>query len=166
MLWEVPLVFICENNGFAISVPTSKSQATPDIADRARGFGMPASIVDGTTRSPCAAVLACVERAREGDGPSFLECKTVRWERHSALSAGADQEAGREAWQRVDPIPRFRNALLAWGVASEDALDAIDHEAIDEAARARARRSGAVPGAGVGPRGQSSRRPADAVAPR
>jgi TPP-dependent pyruvate/acetoin dehydrogenase alpha subunit len=137
-IWEVPLVFICENNGWAISVPTSKSQATPDIADRARGFGIPASIVDGN--DPLAvrsSVLACVERAREGEGPSFLECKTVRWERHSALSAGADQEAGREAWQRVDPIPRFRNALLAWGVASEDALDAIDHEAIDEAARAR-----------------------------
>ena len=47
MLWKVPLVFICENNGIAISVPTSKSQATPDIADRARGFGMPATIVDG-----------------------------------------------------------------------------------------------------------------------
>jgi acetoin:2,6-dichlorophenolindophenol oxidoreductase subunit alpha len=137
-IWEVPLVFICENNGWAISVPTSKSQATPDIADRARGFGIPASVVDGN--DPLAvrsSVLSCVERAREGEGPSFVECKTVRWERHSALSAGADQAAGREAWQRVDPIPRFRNALLAWGVAPEDALDAIDQEAIDEAARAR-----------------------------
>jgi pyruvate dehydrogenase E1 component alpha subunit len=137
-IWDVPLVLICENNGWAISVPTSKSQATPDIADRARGFGIPASIVDGN--DPLAvrsSVLSCVERARGGGGPSFLECKTVRWERHSALSAGADQAAGREAWQRVDPIPRFRNALLAWGVASEDALDAIDQEAIDEAARAR-----------------------------
>jgi acetoin:2,6-dichlorophenolindophenol oxidoreductase subunit alpha len=137
-IWDVPLVFICENNGWAISVPTSKSQATPDIADRARGFGIPASVVDGN--DPLAvrsSVLSCVERAREGEGPSFLECKTVRWERHSALSAGADQAAGREAWQRVDPIPRFRNALLAWGVASEDALDAIDQEGIDEAARAR-----------------------------
>ena len=46
-LWQLPLVFICENNGVAISVPTSKSQATPDIADRACGFGMPAEIVDG-----------------------------------------------------------------------------------------------------------------------
>jgi TPP-dependent pyruvate/acetoin dehydrogenase alpha subunit len=137
-IWDVPLVFICENNGWAISVPTSKSQATPDIADRARGFGIPASIVDGNdplvVRS---AVLECVERARGGGGPSFVECKTVRWERHSALSAGADPAAGREAWQRVDPIPRFRNALLAWEAATEEALDAIDEEAIAEAERAR-----------------------------
>jgi TPP-dependent pyruvate/acetoin dehydrogenase alpha subunit len=137
-IWDVPLVFICENNGWAISVPTSKSQATPDIADRAGGFGIPASIVDGN--DPLAvrsAVLESVDRAREGGGPSFVECKTVRWERHSALSAGADQAAGREAWQRVDPIPRFRNALLAWESATEEALDAIDGEAVAEAERAR-----------------------------
>jgi TPP-dependent pyruvate/acetoin dehydrogenase alpha subunit len=97
-IWEVPLVFICENNGWAISVPTSKSQATPDIADRARGFDIPSLIVDGN--DPLAvrsAVLEGVERARSGGGPTFVECKTVRWERHSALSAGADPAAGREA---------------------------------------------------------------------
>ena len=60
MLWKVPLVFVCENNGIAISVPTSKSQATPDIADRARGFGMPAAIVDGND------VLAVREAVAEG----------------------------------------------------------------------------------------------------
>jgi len=139
MIWKVPLVLICENNGWAISVPTSKSQATPDIADRARGFGMPSAIVDGN--DPLAvrgAVLEAVERARSGDGPTLIECKTVRWERHSALSAGADPAAGREAWQRVDPIPRYRAALLAWGAATEAELDAIDAEATDEAARVRA----------------------------
>ena len=138
MIWKVPLVLICENNGWAISVPTSKSQATPDIADRARGFGMPSAIVDGN--DPLAvrgAVLEAVARARSGGGPTLIECKTVRWERHSALSAGADPTAGREAWQRVDPIPRFRSALLAWGVASEEELDAIDADAIAEAARVR-----------------------------
>ena len=137
-LWKVPLVFICENNGWAISVPASKSQATPDIADRATGFGIPARIVDGN--DPIAvreAVLEAVARARAGEGPTFIECKTVRWERHSALSAGADPAAGREAWQRVDPIPRFRNALLSWGVASEGTLDQIDEEAVAEAAHAR-----------------------------
>ena len=119
MLWQVPLVFVCENNGFAISVPTSKSQATPDIADRARGFGMPAAIVDGNdlargaaTRSPTA-----VERARAGGGPAFVECKTVRWERHSAFSAGGtDPAEQRRRWQRVDPLPRFR--ARSWPGAS------------------------------------------------
>jgi TPP-dependent pyruvate/acetoin dehydrogenase alpha subunit len=135
MLWRVPLIFICENNGFAISVPTSMSQATPDIADRARGFGMPAVIVDGN--DPIAvrtAVADAAKRARSGGGPSFIECKSVRWERHSALSAGgSDPKAQREAWQRVDPIPRFRNALIAWTVADGGALDRIDDEARAEA---------------------------------
>jgi acetoin:2,6-dichlorophenolindophenol oxidoreductase subunit alpha len=128
MLWKVPLVFICENNGIAISVPTSKSQATPDIADRARGFGMPAAIVDGNdVLAVRVAVAEGVARARAGDGPTFVECKTVRWERHSAFSAGgSDPAEQRRAWQRVDPIPRFRKLLVAWEIATETDLDDLD----------------------------------------
>ena len=128
MLWRVPLVFICENNGIAISVPTSKSQATPDIADRARGFGMPASIVDGNdVIAVRTAVGEGVARARAGGGPTFVECKTVRWERHSAFSAGgSDPAEQRLAWQRVDPIPRFRKSLVAWEVSSDADLDALE----------------------------------------
>lgn len=138
-LWQVPLVLICENNGWAISVPTHLGQATPDIADRARGFGMPTAIVDGNDPLAVrAAVGEAVSRARAGGGPTFVECKTVRWERHSALSAGSDPEEGRRAWQRVDPIPRFRKSLLAWEVADDAALDAIDEEARAEAAAVRA----------------------------
>jgi len=130
MLWKVPLVFICENNGVAISVPTSKSQATPDIADRARGFGMPAAIVDGNdVLAVREAVADGVTRARAGGGPSFVECKTVRWERHSAFSAGgSDPVEQRLAWQRVDPIPRFRKSLAAWGIATDAQLDELDEE--------------------------------------
>ena len=128
MLWKVPLVFICENNGIAISVPTSKSQATPDIADRARGFGMPAAIVDGNdVLAVRTAVADGVARARADDGPTFVECKTVRWERHSAFSAGgSDPAEQRRAWQRVDPILRFRKVLVAWGTATETELDELD----------------------------------------
>jgi acetoin:2,6-dichlorophenolindophenol oxidoreductase subunit alpha len=130
MLWQVPLVFICENNGLAISVPTSKSQATPDIADRARGFGMPATIVDGNdVLAVRDAVAAAVDRARTAGGPTFVECKTVRWERHSAFSAGgSDPVEARRLWQQVDPIPRFRNALQHWNVATESGLDAVDQK--------------------------------------
>jgi acetoin:2,6-dichlorophenolindophenol oxidoreductase subunit alpha len=138
-LWTVPLVFICENNGWAISVPTSASQATPDIADRAGGFGIPAAIVDGNDVLAVRATVArAIEYTRTGEGPFFVECKTVRWERHSALSAGADPTEGRRAWQRVDPIPRFRKELTAWGVATDEELDRIDEEARSEAQRARA----------------------------
>ena len=138
MIWKVPLVLICENNGWAISVPTSVSQATPDIADRAGGFGMPSRIVDGN--DPIAvrsAVAEGVQRARAGEGPTLVECKTVRWERHSALSAGGDPAEARIAWQRVDPIPRLRKSLVGWEMATEDELDSIDEEARDEAKRVR-----------------------------
>lgn len=138
-IWKVPLVFICENNGVAISVPTSLSQATPDIADRAAGFGMPTEIVDGNdTLAVQGAVGRAVARARAGEGPTLVECKTVRWERHSAFSAGgADPGEQRKAWQRVDPIPRFRKALEAWGLDAAT-LDAIERESQEEAAEARA----------------------------
>ncbi|MGH6952572.1 MAG: thiamine pyrophosphate-dependent dehydrogenase E1 component subunit alpha [Alphaproteobacteria bacterium] len=137
-IWRVPLVFLCENNGKAISVPTSKSQATPDIADRARGFGIPAAIVDGNdVLAVRAAVAEAVGLARAGEGPRFIECKTVRWEHHSAFSARGDDPVARSAWQRVDPIPRFGRSLIVWRVGSEAALERIRDEAREESAAAR-----------------------------
>lgn len=123
-LWRIPLVLICENNGYAISVPVSKSQSTPDIADRAKAFAIPSVIVDGNDVGAVRRVVAeAVDRARAGDGPSLIECKTVRWERHSAFSSGKyanPDEAQR--WRTVDPIPRFAQELRAHGV-SDEALD-------------------------------------------
>jgi len=138
-LWKVPLVFVCENNGLAISVSTELSQATPDIADRASSFGIPVEIVDGNdVLAVRDAVARGAERGRRGEGPTFVECKTVRWERHSALSAGGtDAGAQRLAWQRVDPILRFGRRLVAWGVASEESLAQVRSNAESEAARIR-----------------------------
>lgn len=129
-LWKVPLVFICENNGYAISVETSKSQATPDIADRAKGFGIPGTIVDGNdVLAVRAAVQDAAKRAREGMGPSLIECKTVRWERHSAFSAGRyENPEVAQRWRKVDPIPRFRRHLSEAGI-SEDLLVACEEKA-------------------------------------
>jgi TPP-dependent pyruvate/acetoin dehydrogenase alpha subunit len=101
---------------------------------------MPSAIVDGN--DPVAvwrAVREAADRARAGGGPTLIECKTVRWERHSALSAGgSDPDAQRRAWQSVDPLPRFRTALLDWAVADAATLDRIDEEAVSEAAEVRA----------------------------
>ncbi|MEW5979327.1 MAG: thiamine pyrophosphate-dependent dehydrogenase E1 component subunit alpha [Acidobacteriota bacterium] len=117
-LWKLPLIFICENNGYAISVPTRLSQSTPDIADRARGFGIPVQIVDGNDLLAVRrATKEAVAHARSGNGPFMIECKTVRWERHSAFSAGKyenPEEAQR--WKKVDPIPRFSRQLLEMGL--------------------------------------------------
>jgi pyruvate dehydrogenase E1 component alpha subunit len=129
-LWKVPLVLICENNGWAISVPVALSQSTPDIADRAKGFGMPAAIVDGN--DPIAvrdAVAAAVQFARAGGGPTLIECKTVRWERHSAFSSGkyADPEEAMK-WKKADPLPRFRRSLEEMGI-EPDQIAAVEQSA-------------------------------------
>jgi TPP-dependent pyruvate/acetoin dehydrogenase alpha subunit len=131
MLWRVPLVLICENNGYAISVPTAKSQATADIADRARGFGMPAVIVDGNdVLAVRSAVLDGVKRARDAGGPTFVECKTLRWEYHSGFSSGVSKggEERRAARERCDPLRRYWRSLTAWGLVSDQDVDRIESE--------------------------------------
>ena len=129
-LRKVPLVLVCENNQYAISVPTSKSQSTPDIADRAKGFGMRNAIVDGNdVFAVHREALAAVEHARSGNGPTLMECKTVRWERHSAFSAGRYEDPEeRQRWRKTDPIPRFRNQLVEMGL-TESQLKAIEERA-------------------------------------
>jgi acetoin:2,6-dichlorophenolindophenol oxidoreductase subunit alpha len=129
-LWKVPLVLICENNGYAISVHVSKSQATPDITDRAKGFGMRNAIVDGNdVFAVYREALSAVEHARGGNGPTLIECKTVRWERHSAFSAGRYEDPEeRQRWRKVDPIPRFRTRLLELGLPEEQ-LQAMEDQA-------------------------------------
>jgi pyruvate dehydrogenase E1 component alpha subunit len=120
-LWKVPLVLICENNQYAISVPVTKSQSTPDIADRAKGFGMRNAVVDGNdVLAVYHEVSRAVASARQGQGPTLIECKTVRWERHSAFSAGRyDNPEERQRWRKTDPIPRFRDQLLHSGATEQ-----------------------------------------------
>lgn len=120
-LWKIPLIFVCENNGYAISVPTTMSQATPDIADRARGFGILSTVVDGNDiLAVHQAAIDAVQHARNGQGPVFIECKTVRWERHSAFSAGRYENSEEaQKWKKVDPLPRFKGTLAAAGVSGE-----------------------------------------------
>ncbi len=138
-LWKVPLVLVCENNGYAISVPTSKAHSVAEIADRALGFGLPGTSVDGN--DPIAVyeeVGAAAERARNGEGPSLVECRTVRWEatqRHLVRrlrqrGGGAEMEDGgpdsplreaacraRRARSGVRGDPAARQNQKRWGFA-------------------------------------------------
>ncbi len=122
-LWKVPLVFVCENNGFAISVPTKMAIPIENISQRAQGFGLPGVTVDGNDPVPVYnAMKEAVDRARRGEGPTLVECKTVRWERHSAISAGKyENDEAANAWKRADPIPRLEAALRERGV-KDDAM--------------------------------------------
>lgn len=134
-LWKLPLIFICENNGYAISVPVNLMQSTPDIADRARGCGITPCIVDGN--DPLA-VRDAVAAAKTAGVPAFIECKTVRWERHSAFSSGkyANPEEAHK-WKSVDPIPRLAARLRASGVPDAELQARAERAggAVEEAVR-------------------------------
>jgi pyruvate dehydrogenase E1 component alpha subunit len=122
VLWKVPLIFVCENNGFAISVPTRQAIPLENIADRAAGFGLRGVMVDGNDPVQVFdATREAAAHARSGGGPTLLECKTVRWERHSAISAGKyENEEEANKWKRTDPIPRFEKTLREMGAADSD----------------------------------------------
>jgi len=138
-LWKVPLVMVCENNGFAISVPTKAAHSVENLSQLADGFGLPGVSIDGNDpRIVYHAMQQAIGRARDGGGPTLVECKTIRWERHSAISAGkyANEDA-MNAWQRADPIPRLEKVLREKGVADSELqtrqqrAKAINDEALD-----------------------------------
>jgi 2-oxoisovalerate dehydrogenase E1 component alpha subunit len=82
---KLPVVFVCENNHYAISVPQSKQMAVDNVADRAAGYGFPGVVVDGNDAIACyGAMKAAHERARAGDGPTLIECKTYRFLGHTS----------------------------------------------------------------------------------
>lgn len=133
-LWQLPLVFVCENNGFSEFTPAAEVTAGR-IADRARAFSVPAAEVDGNdVVEVWEAAGAAVRRARDGGGPSFIEARTYRIQGHFEAEAfvlgGARyrEEEEIEAWRRRDPIARFRSQLTSSGTADPAALDAVEAE--------------------------------------
>jgi len=137
-LWKLPVVYLCENNLYAMSTPVSATLSVPNVAGRASAYGMPGAIVDGEdVLAVRDAVTEVVERARAGDGPSLVEAKTYRYCGHSRSDECAyrsdDEEA---AWRARDPIVLFGRKLRDEGVLDEETEDVIGREvadAIDEA---------------------------------
>lgn len=126
-LYRLPLLLVCENNGYGEYTPQANHQAIVDVADRAAGYGMPGVVVDGMDAVAVyeAAHLA-IERAKAGEGPSLLECKTYRFFDHvgvrgMGLSYRTDEELAE--WQKRDPINMFEDRLDELGVLSK--ADAI-----------------------------------------
>jgi 2-oxoisovalerate dehydrogenase E1 component alpha subunit len=143
---NLPVIFVCENNGYAISVPLERQVAGESVAARAAGYGMPGITVDGTDPLACyAAARDAHDRARRGEGPTLIEAKVVRLTSHSSDD---DQRRYRdpaevEALKERDPIPVFANELRAAGVltdAREEELRADVKAEVNEASkRAEAR---------------------------
>jgi TPP-dependent pyruvate/acetoin dehydrogenase alpha subunit len=138
-VWKLPLIFVCENNGYGISVSQARHQAIKDVAVRAAGYGMPGVIVDGNdVKAVYGAVLAAVEHARSGGGPSLIECKTYRLRGHFEGDPGRgiryrSAEEIKE-WEKPekDAIARFGSSLKRSQQATQKELDAIQAEVADE----------------------------------
>ena len=112
-VWKLPVIYVCENNLYGFSVPFRVASAIQDIATRAEGYGFPGVVVDGNdVLAVHDAARRAVERARRGDGPTLIECKTYRHRGHSRFEKAVYRADGElQAWLESDPIPRFVDFL-------------------------------------------------------
>ena len=140
--FKLPAVFVCENNLFAISVCARYHMAISDISDRAAAYGMPGYSIDGNdVELVYETTKAAVERARRGEGPTLIECKTWRHRGHYEGDPDDYRTAEEKAeWMQKDPIERLAKRLIEEGICTQAELDAIASdadkllaEAIDEA---------------------------------
>jgi TPP-dependent pyruvate/acetoin dehydrogenase alpha subunit len=139
-VWRLPVVFLCENNCYAMSTPACCMVSVPHIADRAAGYGMPGVIVDGNDVAAVYAAMAeAAARARAGDGPTLIEAKTYRILGHSRGDLRVYRTREEEAeWAARDAIARFSADALAAGTLTADAITAIDAAVEAEVSEAEA----------------------------
>ena len=133
-VWKLPVIFCCENNGYAESTPVEYALSVANVSDRAAGYNMPGFNVDGMdVFAVYDAAGQAVARARAGEGPSLLECRTYRYYGHTVfdnpLSYRTREEE--EHWRNRDPLIQFRNSVLPLGEITAEELDQIDKEAAD-----------------------------------
>ena len=128
-VWQLPVIFVCENNGYAASVPQAKHQREQVIAKRAVGYGMPGVTVDGND-APAVyeAAQMAVERARRGGGPTLIECKTYRHYGHAGLRGDDRSPLELAAWKQRDPLMRLATRFDALAPDAPDRRRAIDNE--------------------------------------
>jgi pyruvate dehydrogenase E1 component alpha subunit len=133
-IWRLPVVFVCENNQYGMSMSTARSMPVANVADRAAAYAMPGRVIDGNDfLAVYEAAHAACEAARAGDGPSLLECKTYRLRGHSKSDRNLYRTKEEiEAWRARDPILRLRDALVAAGRLTEARAAAIETEAATE----------------------------------
>jgi pyruvate/2-oxoglutarate/acetoin dehydrogenase E1 component/TPP-dependent pyruvate/acetoin dehydrogenase alpha subunit len=139
LLNGLPVVYICENNLYGMSVPfhnktieaAGKASSIADIHARATAYGMPSDVVDGMdVLAVKSAVKKAIDRARNGGGPTLIECKTYRWYGHSSSDQRIYRTREEEAeWKARDPLTILRNNLIKWKMATESEMDDIQAQA-------------------------------------
>jgi TPP-dependent pyruvate/acetoin dehydrogenase alpha subunit len=137
-LWKLPSIFVCENNLYAASTPAQIALSTRDIAPRAEGYGMPGVIVDGQDILAVYDVASkAAARARAGEGPTLIECKTYRFVGHAGGGNSPHNNPEElEVWKERDPIRMFERKLIDDGTMTADEQEALKAEVqaqVDEA---------------------------------
>lgn len=141
-VWKAPVVFLVQNNGYAISVPLAKQTAAPTLAAKGIGYGIPSLLIDGNDAAAVySAVRASIERAAAGRGPTLVEAITYRIEAHTNADDAARYRADGEveAWLPRDPIARLEAYLKAEGLLDDQAADNLAAQAEQLAERIRDR---------------------------
>ncbi len=127
-LWKLPVIYLCENNRYAMSMPFARAFATPTVAERVRGFGIPADVIDGNqVLDVLRAVRAAADRARRGEGPAFIEMMTYRFCGHSK-SDRCEYRTDEEEAEHLKrcPIRLLGDKLKAAGMLDDAEIDVID----------------------------------------
>lgn len=149
-LWKLPVIFVCENNGYAEFTPLSAHTLVARLADHARTYGMPNTTVDGNDLLAVReAAREAVDRARSGAGPTFVECLTYRLRGHYEGDPAKYRELSEVAeWKAKDPIARFERFLRERGIPSEEiaGTEKKARERVEEAARFALSSSPPAPG--------------------
>ena len=137
-IWDLPVVFVCENNKYGASTPVEKVTKLKHLSERALGYGIPGVTVDGMdVLAVYETVGKAVERARKGDGPTMVEVETYRFCGHSRSDTRGYRTKDEEAnWKDRDPIIRLGKQLIELGYATQADLDAMDKSVDDELDRA------------------------------
>ena len=129
-IWDLPVIYVCENNLYGASTNFSKVFRVENVADRAQAYGIPGVVVDGMDVTAVYQVAGeAVARARRGEGPTLIECKTYRLVGHSRSDPRTYRTKEEEAvWQAKDPIPNTAERLKALGLADDETLAAIEKD--------------------------------------
>jgi pyruvate dehydrogenase E1 component alpha subunit len=129
-LWKLPVIFVCENNLYAMGTRQSRAMAVENIADRAIAYGIPSEVVDGNdVLAVYEATQEAVEGARKGIGPTLIECKTYRHKGHSRVDPAKYRPKEEvEEWLAKDPIKRLKEKLLQANTLTEAEIQRIEKE--------------------------------------
>jgi pyruvate dehydrogenase E1 component alpha subunit len=134
-VFQAPVIFVCQNNQWAISIPVSQQTRSQTLAQKALAYGMPGIQVDGNDiLAVYAAAQEAVQRARNGEGPTLIECVTYRLMMHTTADDPkryrTDEEV--EKWNQRDPLPRFEKYLTDKGLLSDEKRGQVESEVLEE----------------------------------